>query len=407
MARMIGYANPVAQWAGRSRLLPAISGWTIVLYVAGSPFYLGLNLTAGDLWMLVALAAVIVSDRAAAGVLALVTGAYGLVAAALSACLLAAGLNADDPLGSVSFVSQMLFTIWLVVPMVAGGLAEHRDPYRFLRHAGVAYLLFYAVGMVLLFGFGSDAILIQTGIGRVFQRFTTQVLQLSLMALGAAGLVFGTERRPTYLALLLGSAVPVLLNASRTGLVSFGLLGLMAVFGTVRSLRGLLTVFASGALVVTAGYALLNSTVAQELWQIRVLSASGLLDDEARLRSIATSLSAIRESVPTLFFGSGWGSSGGEMVVHNFVIQVIHEGGLLVLLPLLALFGLPLAWAASLRDGDPMRRPFVFMLMGAVLLFWSLNALVVERSYWMAYAVALGVAYRPRVGLRLDPSRSS
>ena len=397
---MTGYAHPVAQGPARSSLLPAIAGWTIVLYVAGSPFYLGFNLTAGDLWMFVALAAVIVSDRAAAGVLSLLTGAYGFIAATLSACLLAAGLNADDPLGSVSFVSQMLFTMWIVVPIVAGGIAQHADPYRFLRHAGAAYLLFYAVGVVLLFGFGSEAILTQSGIGRVFQRFTTQVLQLSLMALGASGLVFGTERRPTYLALLLGSALPILLNASRTGLATFALLGLVAVLGTVRSFRGLLMVLASGALIVTAGYTLVSSTLAQELWQIRVLSVSGFLEDEVRLRSIAVSLAAIRESVLTLLFGSGWGTSGGELVVHNFVIQATHEGGLFVLVALLMLFALPLVWAVCIRDGDPMRRPFVFMLMGAVLLYWFLNALVVERSYWLAYAVALGAAYRPQAAVR-------
>jgi hypothetical protein len=389
-ARSVG---PVEQ----SRLLPALAGLTIIIYVASSPYYLTLNVTVGDIWMLIALAIAMSSDRAMNGILRIAGGTYGLVAATLSACLLATAVGAADVMNSSSFVLQLLFVIWGVVPFVAAGIAEAPDPYRFIRRAGAGYLIFYGVGLVLLFGFRSEAILSQSGIGRVFQTFTTHGLQLSLMSLGVAGLVFGTSRRPTYLVLLVGSSVPILLNASRTGLLTFVLLGVLAMSFTVRSLRGLGTVMAATGLLIATGYVLINSALAQDLLQIRVISAASFLEDDIRLRSIGVSLAAIREDPKTLLFGAGWGSSGAELVVHNLMLQVTHEGGLLVLLPLMALFALPLAWAVTGRDGDPIRRPFVLMLMASILLFWSLNALVVERPYWLAYGIALGIAHRQDV----------
>ena len=389
---------PQAAAPERSSLLASLAAVTIVLYVAGSPFYITGSLTAGDVWMLVAVAGVLLSDAAVAAVLRLLHGSYGTIALVISAAVLAATLNAGNVPRALSFDGQFLFTLWLVIPLVAAGIAELPDPFRLLRLFGWAYLAFYGVGLVLLFGVGSEAILSQAAVGRVFQRFTTHIFQLSLMALGMAGVAFGTRNRLTYMVLLALSVIPVLLNANRTGLASFALLGVLAVAGTARSARGLLAVLTGAALLVGLGNAIVNSSVVQDLWQIRLLNAAGLLEDQVRVTAIEASLAAIRRSALTLLFGAGWGSSGSEIVVHNFVIQVAHEGGVFVLLAVTALFVLPVAWVLRAPYGDRMTRQFVLMLTGVLVLFWSLNALVVERPYWLTYAVALGLAHRMRLG---------
>lgn len=385
----------------RSSLLAGLAAVTVVLYVAGSPFYITGSLTAGDVWMLMALAVVFLSDTAVASVRRLLHGGYGMLALIISAAMLAAALNAVDLSRALTFATQFLFTLWVVIPVVAAGIGDLRDPIGFIYRSGWAYLALYALGLVLLFGLGSDAILFRTPVGRVFQRFSTHAFQLSLMALGVAGVVFGTRKRLGYAMLLALSVIPVLLNASRTGLASFALLGVLALLGTVRSARGLPTVFATGALVIGLGYAIINSRVVQDVWQIRVLSTAGLLEDQVRGASIQASLAAIGQSTLTLLFGAGWGSSGSELVVHNFVIQVTHEGGAFVLLALTALFLLPVLWVLGARS-DRMTRQFVLMLTAIVVLFWLLNALVVERSYWLAYAVSLGFAQHVRLGRGLE-----
>jgi len=397
-ARMIEPVRPQTSVPQRSSLLASLACVTIVLYVACSPFYIRGSLTAGDAWMLVALAALLLSDTAIAAVLRLLRGAYGFIALMISTAILAAALNASDLFRALTFAAQFLFTVWVVIPIVASGIADLRDPFRFLRHSGSAYLAFYALGLVLLFGAGSEAILFQSAIGRVFQRFTTHVFQLSLMAVGVSGLMFSTRHRSTYAVLITLSVIPVLLNANRTGLASFALLGVLAAVGTMRSARGLMTVLAGGALVVALGYAIISSRVVQDLWQIRVLTTAGLLEDQVRAASVEASLAAIRRSSLTLLFGAGWGSSGSDIVVHNFAIQVTHEGGIFVLLTMTALFVLPVAWVLRVPYGDRMTRQFVLMLTGILLLFWSLNALVVERPYWLSYAVALGFAHGMRLG---------
>jgi hypothetical protein len=397
VARVTGSAAAPDAVPPRSQLLAGLAVVTIVLYVVGSPFYIKGSLTGGDLWMIVALAGVLFSDTAVAAVLRLLRGAYGLIVLLISAVVLAVAFNATNFVRALTFAGQFLFALWVVIPVIAAGIADLRDPFGFLRRSGAAYVAFYALGLVLLFGAGSEAILYRSTIGRVFQQFSTQVFQLSLMSVGMAGTVFGTRGRATYLALLGLSLIPVLLNANRTGLASFALLGVLALAGTVRSLRQLAIVLVGSALLVGLGYAVMSSRLVQDLWQVRVLTVSGLLEDQIRVASVEASLAVIRRNVLILLFGAGWGSSGGDIVVHNFVIQTVHEGGLFVLLGMSALFALPVAWAFGARHGDRMTRVFVLMLTGIVVLFWSLNALVVERPYWLAYAVALGFAQRLRL----------
>ncbi|HET7600654.1 MAG TPA: hypothetical protein VFK09_10190 [Gemmatimonadales bacterium] len=405
---------PPAPYAGavpRSGLLAAVGGATIVVYVAGSPYYIAGSLTAGDLWMLPALALVLLSDTAARNVLRLLAGAYGWIALCFTAAAAVASLHATDFLHSLLIAGQFLFTVWIVVPVVAAGVADMRDPLAFLRRSGAAYLLFYALGLVLLFGFRNDVILYQSAIGRVFQRFVTFVFQTGLMGVGLAGAAFGARHRGRDLTLLILSLIPVLLNASRTGLVSYGAITLLALLLTARDGKRLLLVTLGAILLVVIGQAITSSKLVHDMWQVRVLTASGFVEDDIRMASIRASLAAIRSSVLTLLFGTGWGTSGGEIVVHDFVIQVTHEAGLFVLAALAALFALPVVWAFARGAADRMLRHTILFTMAVFVLFWLLNALSVERPYWLPYAVALGLAQRLRLDrpprVRIEPERTA
>lgn len=384
----------------RSSLLAGFSTVTIVLYVVGSPFYIVGSLTLGDVWMLVVVAGVLIFDRARDAVLRLLRGSYGAIALTITASLFVAALNAHDTFGALTFVAQFLFTVWIVIPIVAAGIADHRDPFCFLRHCGWAYLAFYALGLQLLFGFGSEAILVLSGNGRVGQQFTTQVFQFSIMAVGVAGILFSTHLRYRYAALLALSLIPMLLYASRTGLMSFALLGLFALIATIRSTRKVLLLVMGGALLAGLGYLIMDSSFVRDVWGIRVLNTAEFFEDQERIAALNASLAAIQQSTRTLLFGAGWGSSGAEIVVHNFVIQVVHEGGVFVLFAICALFALPVVWTFGAPNSGRMTKQFVLMLTGIFVLFWLLNSLSVERPYWLTYAVALGFAHR----LRLRPT---
>jgi hypothetical protein len=381
-----------------SRLLGSVAGLTIVLYVATSRAYITGSLTPGDLLVLTLLCVLLLSEGASRAVLRLVLGPYGILALAITAAVLVSALHSRRFLAALNFDGQLLFTVWLAVPIVAAGIAELRDPFRFLRRLGVAYLVFFALGLVLLFGAGNDAILFRSGIGRVFQRFTTHPLQMILMAVGFAGAAFAARRRLRHLLLLALSLIPVLLNANRTWMVTLALLAVMAALGAARSARSLFAVVIGIAILGGVAYLVLGSSLVQDTWQIRLLNAPGFLEDEIRVASVQASLDAVSRHAGTLLLGEGWGSSGGDIVVHNVVIQVLHEGGIFVLAALLALLALPAVWVLGARGGDRMTRQFVLMLTGAFVLFWMLNALSVERVYWMAYAVALGLAHRLRIG---------
>lgn len=378
--------------------LGVVSGVTIVLYVATSTLLLSGSLRIGDLWMLVAGVVILLSQSATRGILRFLLGNYGVIALALTGCMLVGTLNSRTFIHSLAFVAQAAFILWVLVPVVAVGVARMTDPLRLLRAAGVGYLAVYAVGLLLLFGAGSDAILYQSAIGRVFQWPVTHVFQLSLMAVAAAGIAVGTSGRMRDLLLLLLSFIPILLNASRTGFVGFGVLAALGLAASMRRIRRLPWVMGGLLCLVGAGTALVTSGAFQDLWQIRVLSAASFLEDDIRLNSIRVSWGAIRGSVMTMLFGDGWGTSGGEMVVHNVILQVWHEGGLFVLLAMMALLALPVVWALLRPPADAEVRLAAVMIGTLNMVFWMLNALSVERVYWLAYAVALGLAYRLHPG---------
>jgi hypothetical protein len=374
--------------------LAVVSGATIVLYVATSTIHITGSLQVGDLWMLLAGIAVLLSPAATLDLLRLVMGSYGAAALALTGCMLIGTLNSRTFLHSLVSVTQMVFVLWVLVPVVAAGVARMRDPLRFLRLAGLGYMAVYMVGLVLLFGAGNDAILYQSAIGRVWQWPSTHVFQMSLMAVSAAGLAVGTSHRLRDMTLLLLSFIPILLNASRTGFVGFGLLAVLGLGASLMHVRRLPWVLGGLAVVGASGAALVTSAAFQNLWQIRVLSAAGFLEDDIRLGSIVVSWRAIRASTMTMLFGDGWGTSGGDLVVHNVVVQVWHEGGIFVLLTMLLLLALPVIrpWLRPTANGAV--RLTGVMLGSLNLTFWMLNALSVERVYWLAFAVSLGLAYR-------------
>ncbi len=385
-----------------SRLLAGLSVASILLYVISSPLYLVGSLTIGDIWMLVVVCGLLVLDEARKRVLRLICGSYGVIALSITVALLVAALNADDILGALSFAAQFLYTVWVVIPIIAAGLAEHGDVFRLLRRFAWGYLGFFALGLYLLIGFGSDVILALTGNGRIGQQFTTQVFQYSVMSIGVAGTLFNSCYRYSYAVLLTCSIIPVLLNANRTGLVSYALLAVIALLASIRNFNSFITTVVIGTFLVIVGYLTIDSGLFRDVLEVRVLDSAEFFQDQARLTALNASFEAIQQNSKVVLFGAGWGGSGSEIVVHNLIIQVIHEGGLIVLCTICALLALPLVWAFGGRNNDRATEQFVLMMTGIFVLFWMLNSLSVERPYWLAYAVALGVAY----GLRLRRTRS-
>ena len=220
------------------------------------------------------------------------------------------------------------------------------------------------------------------------------------MAVAMAGVVAGTSGRAGDIGLMIFSLMPVLFNASRTGLVGFGVLGGLGVLASLGRLRRAPLVLAGLALVVATGLAAVTSEWFQGLWHICVLNAASFLEDDARMASFTASWDAIRSGALTLLFGDGWGASGGGIVVHNVILQVWHEGGVFVLIGLVALLVLPTIRALAIARGDAVMRQTAIMLGVLNLVFWMLNALSVERVYWLSYAVALGLAERLRLDAR-------
>jgi hypothetical protein len=55
---------------------------------------------------------------------------------------------------------------------------------------------------------------------------------------------------------------------------------------------------------------------------------------------------------------------------------------------------LPSVWILQSRSNTKIERAFVLLVNCYIVVFWLFNALSVERVYWLAFAVVLGMAHR-------------
>jgi O-antigen ligase len=369
-------------------------------YVATSRYYLVGSLQIGDIIALLCLALLVLSPRDERAFLDFFRGAYGWVVGAASIVVLAVALPQPAPLVNLTFAVQFAYTFWIVVPLVALSVAHAADPFRTLERAAWLFLLGYLAGAILLFVFGRTWVLYMTGIGRVFSHYVFAVFQQVAASIAVVQLVRRRGNMWRYIGLLVLAAVPVVLSASRTGMLILVLLTTVGVLGSIRSVRGMLSA-AAGAVLL--GLVLTSSTL-QESLGVRVLQANALLQDSERMHAVASTLERVQLHPEALLWGLGWGNSGEGLVVHNLVIQLAAEGGVLSCVLVLALLAVPWLWCLQRRQDAQAEAAMAALLTLVVWLNWLLNAFPIERVYWLPIGVAFGFAYRGRRAPETSPT---
>jgi hypothetical protein len=266
--------------------------------VATSTIHITGSLQVGDVWMLLAGIAVLLSPAAMADVLRLVTGSYGVIALMLTGCMLIGSLNSRTFLHSISFVAQMVFVLWVPVPVVAAGGTHARSAA--VHPVGRAGYLAVPSGSCSCSAPGKTRSLRMT-IGRVFQWPVTHVFQMSPGG-SAAGLAditpVGTGTSPPFVHSNFAERVPY--RARR--------------FRPAGSARPLCSAHARATTAwVLADRPSRRRTALGVPFSGPVADpgvGTSFLEDDIRLRSVMVSWRAVRSSKMTMLFGDGWGMRG-------------------------------------------------------------------------------------------------
>lgn len=380
--------------------LSRVTASVLVAYVVFPNAVVAFNFSAGDLWLLAASAFVMVSRSSRRSVSRFFARRYfGAVALTTTAMLTVALLSPSVP-SSLKWVVQFTFILWLVIPIVAAGVAEMDAPLRFIEVSAWVALAAFGVGAGLHFGLDKDWIVRNVGNNRYYWAFHHLPLTLGL-CLGVAHLAHTRQHRlrRTLMVAAVLVAGPVL-SASRTGIVvaAFVIAG-----GFVAGARGWRAIVAAVCLFIGATWVLSNDVIRSAIAVDR-LYGSEFFQDESRAEAAMSAVADFTGNARFFFFGVGWGSSGAERVVtHNVPLQIFAEAGVFVGALWLIILGRPAVWLMRGRAGSSVERTFSLLLYGTLFIEWMFHPISTQRMYWLAFAVICGMAYRLRYK---QPSRA-
>ena len=381
-----------------------ISVSIIIVYILTSPLYLYLNISYGDIWLLLCLSAVFLDKNIASSLAHFYRSVYGTLLLLLMCALLLTTFASASVVNNLKYILQFAFIFGVLIPVVAVGFANMEAPLVILEVSIWISFLFYIGGLILLFHFNTDWIIYQTGANRYFLRFDLSPFLLSSYSLFLTGLFFIRRHNFRYIILGLLGLVPIIFSASRAVLLSYITTVIAAAFLRFRSVK-------SNVLVLMAaiiGYYFFTSDILRTSFDI-INRNREFFSDIARGSLNRWSIEVISRDLKVLLFGVGWGTEsnvfgGTSQAVHNLPLQVITDSGIFCGLILLTLLGIPIIWLlVSYRANEPDR---FFSALIAVTLYtiWMFHPISTERAGWLLFAILVGLAYRLRVEHKLEKS---
>lgn len=378
--------------------LSVVAGSTLIVYGMSSGLPIFFNVTTGDMWLLVCSFLIVFSPPSQRSLWRFHRAGYGLLAALISASMPLVSLMSSTFDADLKFIVQFWFILWIVIPLVAVGVAEMPSPLRYLTSWGWAALALMSVGAVLQFAFGIDWILYNSGINRFILKFNVNAFLSSAFCLSVALMTTRSWSAGTLLMCALSVFALAVVGAQRSGVAMVAVVLLMASAVSIRTWRGI------AAMVATTGIAtiLLSSGFFQSLLGIRAVTGIEFFHDENRIDALIATVQSIVSHPSLLVAGVGWGRSGFEtaagvhLVVHNVPLQLVVEAGLPIGLMWLWLLALPVFWLWRARQVDRVERRFALMLNATLWVIWAVNPMSSERVNWLTFAMALGMAYRLR-----------
>jgi len=317
------------------------------------------------------------------------------------ACLVPLGMGTSilvmgQNIRALDALAQVSVILWLLLPLVAIGLAEMQRPLRLLIAGAWVYFTVAVAGAGMLFLGGSELLIRNSGSNRYFIVIPLVPFEACLVPLALAGLFVMRKllswESVGYLLLLSAAVLAAVLADSRTSIV----VAVASVLTALAINRRPIVALAVGS-ILSSGYLLFRRS--DWLNDMFGLGQRSLLDDRGRTDLMVSAYESLGTDMQEFVFGAGWQGSGfvtteQAIVLHNTYLQIMMEWGLLGLLGWLGIWILPWTWLMHNRRGDPMEWQVALLTIFSVQLAWMFHPIATTRLHWLGFAVGLGMAYR-------------
>ena len=389
---------------GTETWLAQLAGSLLIVYVLSSPFLLVGSLQVGDVCLFLAVPLLLLSRHAQSSLIRFFRCGYSFLVLWISIWMMVATFFTPSMFENLKSIAQLEVVFWLLIPIVAVGVAEMRSPLRFLQVGAWASVITFVLGTFLLFSFGVNWIVSRAADNRLFGVFNFGAFAFAALPLAVVYVFNVRPLRWHHWALLFGAMVPILLNNSRTGMVNVALVILLGAIGVRRTWFGV----GVGLVAVSLTLGLLFSGALQSFLGLE--RSVQFFSDPARIEALSAAIQTLgRGKLAVWLFGVGWGNSGfvtGDnfrVLVHNLPIEVIEQAGILTAMGLGVLLVLPLFWWVKCKRADALERNFALLSFASLVVTWAFQPISYERIYWLPFAVTLGMARRLSLSNRINP----
>jgi hypothetical protein len=354
------------------------------------PIISGTNFVLGDVLVLIGFIAILIDKSARRELLLFYKRGYLFLITVTLLFISVPIIHADDIWRNVLYLVQFLFILIILIPYISISLKNISLSIFCLKIWSLLSIFIYLIGLIFYYYFHSNILIYDSGAKRLI---------LNLFFCGAIPMVFcvieifsakGFRIIP-YLILGLIMLI-IILSSNRTDLL---ILLFSIFFGYIISKKNNITLLIFILLIFFILYLWFFSGI-QEYTGVMVRD-SNIFSDDVRFPLILNAFDRLSENPYLFLFGQGWGTSGegseSGLVVHNFVIQILLEGGIGALICLTYIFILPICRVIKCKYNTYFTGKIVILQTFSILIFLSLNSISLERRYWISMAIIIGFSY--------------
>jgi hypothetical protein len=300
-------------------------------------------------------------------------------------------LITDDVERNMLYLVQLSFIFVVLIPYFVVSINLSNLSIYFIEKWSLISVYLYFIGLIFYYYFNSNVLIYNSGVNRLISNlYFCGAMPISFAVLG---IFFLKCHKFLFFFLIILLSVIAIFSSNRTDLVIIFMTLFLGFLFSRKTFTSVIIFLISSIIIA---YMWFFSGMQEYLGLL--VRESNIFSDSVRLSSITNAINRLSSNPLFIFIGQGWGSSGdgseSGLVVHNFVIQVLLEGGIGTLIFMTWVYLLPILYARKSGHSNNLVKMLVYLQTFSLIIFFSLNSISLERVYWISLAVLIGLGYR-------------
>lgn len=348
------------------------------------------NFVLGDAFVLIGFIAIVIDKGSRRELLLFYKRGYLLLITVTLLFISAPIILADDAWRNVLYLVQFLFILAILIPYISISIKNIYLSIYYLKIWSLLSIFLYLIGLIFYYYLNSKILIYDSGANRLISNlFFCGAIPIVFCVLD----IFSTKDFRLISYIILGLIVLVaIFSSNRT---DFLIILISIFFGYMMSKKNYINILLFISTIFCILYLWFFSGI-QEYFGVLVRD-SNIFSDNVRVSSLLNAFERLGDNPHLFLFGQGWGTSGEGsetgLVVHNFIVQVLLEGGIGALICLTYIFILPIYRVIKYKYNKYFIGKMIILQSFSILIFLSLNSISLERRYWISLAIIIGFSY--------------